>query len=110
MSIPFYVNSDKTATSTVRQAEWSPSRDLLACLTQDCQLHAYRLTNFQRIWALSFESEATTLCWQPDGERIAVGHKDGTVSVIAAENGDTLLQVRSGAGMRSAHTLGREQT
>ena len=92
-NVPFFLSIDRTVSTAVKQAEWSPTRDLLACLTQDCQVHAYRLTNFQCIWALSFESEATTLCWQPDGEHIAVGHADGSVSIISTENGETKLQV-----------------
>jgi WD40 repeat protein len=93
--MPFLLSSDKTVVNAVHQAAWSPGKDLIACLTQDSQLHAYReFPSFQRIWALSFQSEPTSMCWRPDGIRLAVGHEDGSVSIIDAENGNTELQVR----------------
>lgn len=94
--MPFYVSSDRTVVNAIKHALWSPNRDLIACLTHDCQLHAFReFPSFQRIWALSFQSEPTAICWQPDGVRLAVGHSDGNVSIIDAENGDTLVQTRA---------------
>lgn len=93
--MPFLQCSDRTIVSAVKQAAWSPNKDLIACLTQDSQLHAYReFPTFTRIWSLSFQSEPTALCWHPDGMRLAVGHVDGSTSVISAENGRTQLQVR----------------
>jgi WD40 repeat protein len=87
--------SDRTVVSAIKHTEWSPNKDLLACITQDCQLHAYRaFPSFQRMWSLSFESEPTTLCWHPDGVRLALGHSDGSVSVIEAEDGRAQMQVR----------------
>ena len=94
--MPFLQASDRTIVSAVKQAAWSPNKDLIACLTQDSQLHAYReFPTFTRIWSLSFQSEPTALCWHPDGMRLAVGHADGKTSVISAENGLTQLQVRN---------------
>lgn len=93
--MPFLLSSDKTVINAVDQAAWSPGKDLIACLTQDSQLHAYReFPSFQRIWALSFQSEPTAICWRPDGVHLAVGHEDGSISIIDAENGNTEMQVR----------------
>lgn len=93
--MPFLLSSDKTVINAVDQAAWSPGKDLIACLTQDSQLHAYReFPSFQRIWALSFQSEPTAMCWRPDGVHLAVGHEDGSISIIDAENGNTEMQVR----------------
>ena len=94
--MPFLLSSDKQVVNAVQQAAWSPGKDLIACLTQDSQLHAYReYPSFQRIWALSFQSKPTTMCWRPDGIRLAVGHEDGSLSTIDAENGNTEMQVTS---------------
>lgn len=93
--MPFLLSSDKTVINAVDQAVWSPGKDLIACLTQDSQLHAYReFPSFQRIWALSFQSAPVAMCWRPDGIRLAVGHEDGSISIIDAENGNTEMQVR----------------
>lgn len=94
--MPFLQTSDRTVVSAVKHAAWSSNKDLIACLTHDGQLHAYReFPSFQRIWSLSFQSEPTSLCWHPDGVRLALGHGDGSVSVIAAEDGHTQMQVRT---------------
>ena len=93
--MPFLQTSDRTVVSPIKQAAWSPNKDLIACLTQDCQLHTYReFPSFQRIWSLSFQSEPTAVCWHPDGVRLAVGHSDGSVSVIDVEAGHTQMRVR----------------
>lgn len=52
----------------------------------DCRL------NWQRLWAVTPEPPATALCWRPDGMALAVGHQDGTVSILDAENGESLNQ------------------
>jgi WD40 repeat protein len=92
--MPFLISSDKTVVNAIQQAAWSPGKDLIACLTLDSQLHAYReFPSFQRIWAVSFQSEPTSMCWRPDGIRLAVGHDDGSVSMIDAENGNTEMKV-----------------
>ena len=91
--MPFTQTSDRTVVSAIKHTAWSPNKDLLACLAQDSQVHAYRaFPSFQRIWSLSFESEPCALCWHPDGVRLALGHCNGSVSVIAAEDGHTQMK------------------
>eukprot|EP00891_Asterochloris_glomerata_P000844 jgi/Astpho2/844/fgenesh1_pg.00016_%23_68_t len=65
--------------------------DLLALASSDGQLCLHRL-NWQRLWAVTPEPPATALCWRPDGMALAVGHQDGTVSILDAENGESLNQ------------------
>ena len=55
-------------------------------MSLDCRL------NWQRLWAVTPEPPATALCWRPDGMALAVGHQDGTVSILDAENGESLNQ------------------
>ena len=55
------------------------------------QVFVFRL-NWQRLWAVTPEPPATALCWRPDGMALAVGHQDGTVSILDAENGESLNQ------------------
>lgn len=94
--------------SAIKLAQWSPNKDLIACLTQDCQLHAYReYPSFQRIWSLSFQNEPTALCWHPDGVRLGLGHSNGSVSVIDAEDGRSAMQVRARLCVRAVRGAAR---
>ena len=63
-----------------------PCHLLLVQQSLDCRL------NWQRLWAVTPEPPATALCWRPDGMALAVGHQDGTVSILDAENGESLNQ------------------
>lgn len=89
----FSVLVEKKTWQGVERTVWSPAMDLLAVLTKDGQLALHRL-NWQKLWSNTFDTGAVDICWKPNGKAIAVGHEDGTVSLLDVENGDLLKSVR----------------
>lgn len=55
--------------------------------------------NWSRLWSSSFESPPCCLCWRPDGRALAVGHLDGSVSILDVEDGS--IQHRTPAALHS---------
>jgi anaphase-promoting complex subunit 4 len=90
---------------------WCPTMDLLAIVTCDDRLAVHRL-NWQLIWSIAIESSAivgvddddelaatgtstrissvTSICWRHDGRVIAIGQRDGTITLYSVDNGDRL--------------------
>ncbi|GLJ27077.1 hypothetical protein SUGI_0530760 [Cryptomeria japonica] len=85
----FNLFQDKPVPSQVEKAEWHPDKDLLAMITEEGKVVLHRL-NWDKLWTISPEERATSICWRPDGKVLAIGHNDGTISLHDAENGKML--------------------
>mmetsp|Transcript_21502 Transcript_21502/g.55156 ORF Transcript_21502/g.55156 Transcript_21502/m.55156 type:complete len:831 (+) Transcript_21502:164-2656(+) len=83
---------DRSLPAEVRVSAWCPTMDLLALATADGQVAVQRLTwqprSWQQLWSVTPEADVTSLCWQPDGKALAVGHCDGGIALLDVENGE----------------------
>ena len=81
----------KGLSSDIVAMEWCPTMDLLALVTADSQLMVHRPTGWQRLFMhTGFDHAVTSLAWRPDGQVLAVGHADGSVTLFGVEEGEQL--------------------
>lgn len=63
---------------------WSPTDEVIACGTQECSVHFWRLRNGQDSEMSGFPSKPRALAWDSEGRLLATGG-DATVTVWAFE-------------------------
>jgi hypothetical protein len=75
----------------IQSSSYAPTRDVIAIATEDNKLTVHRLANekLTKLFAAdssTLQSPITALTWRPDGETLALGHRDGSFSVYHIEN------------------------
>jgi hypothetical protein len=91
----FEILATRNLGSDVVNMEWCPTMDLIALVTADSQLMVHRPGGWQRLFLQSaFDHPVTCLAWQPDGQVLAVGHADGSITLLGVEEGEQLGQLR----------------
>ena len=94
----FELLANKVIGGEVVRMEWCPTMDLLALVTADSQLMVHRPAGWQRLFVhTGFDHPITCLAWRPDGQVLAVGHSDGSVSFFGVEEGELLGTTREHA-------------
>ena len=86
----FEILATKSLPSEVIVQEWCPTMDLIALVTFDSQLMVHRPSGWQRLFHASFDQPVTCLAWRPDGQVLAIGHADGSVTLFSVEEGEQL--------------------
>eukprot|EP00965_Chrysotila_dentata_P173635 5732220-Pleurochrysis_carterae.AAC.1 len=82
----------KAMGTSVQATEWCPTMDLLAVLFVDGALAVHRVT-WAKLFALPARGEnarVVTLGWHPDGQTLAAGHEDGSITLYNVEDGEQL--------------------
>ncbi len=92
MASSFEVLATKSLPAEVGAMEWCPTMDLLALVSVDSQLFVHRGTQgWQRLFKESdFDHPITCVAWRPDGQVLAVGHSDGSTTLLGVEQGEPL--------------------
>ena len=91
MSSAFEVLTTKSLSGDVVSMAWCPKMDLIALVTSDSQLMVHRPAKWQRLFAhTGFDHPVTCLGWRPDGQILAVGHANGSISLFGVEEGEQL--------------------
>lgn len=94
----FEVLGNKVLSGDVVHMEWCPTMDLIALVTADSQLMVHRPGGWQRLFVhTGFDHPITCLAWRPDGQVLAVGHADGSVTLFGVEEGEQLGMTREHA-------------
>ena len=84
----------KGVSGDVLAMEWCPTMDLLALVTSDSQVAVHR-TTWQRLFLISgLDSPVCCVTWRPDGQLLAAGHADGSVTMYTVEDGELFHTVR----------------
>jgi hypothetical protein len=87
----FEVLGNKVSSGDVVNMEWCPTMDLVALVTSDSQLMVHRPNGWQRLFVHSgFDHPITCLSWRTDGQVLAVGHADGSITLFGVEEGEQM--------------------
>lgn len=107
----FHIIERKTFANDVTLLEWCPGADLLAVVTSDSQLMVHRIAassekgqRWQRLFShTGFDHAITSLAWRPDGQELAIGHGDGSVSFFGVEQEGEQLGSISDLNFKEQH-------
>lgn len=94
LSASFMPLLEKNVSSTILMSEWCTTMDIVVLVTEDGQLQLFRL-NWERLWTKQPKSPITSLQWRPDGKELAYGDEDGSIYIIAAEDGSIVESRRT---------------
>ena len=92
----FELLATKSLGGDISCMEWCPTMDLLALVTADSQLMVHRRpvrqgAEFHKLFThAGFDHPVTCLVWRPDGQVLAVGHADGSISLFGVEEGEQI--------------------
>ena len=90
----FEVLANKPIGGEISHMAWCPTMDLLAVVTGDSQLMVHRPASWTRLFThAGFDHPIACLAWRPDGQVLAVGHSNGSVTMFGVEQGDVLAPV-----------------
>lgn len=94
----------------VEQVCLCPQMDLVALVMRGGTLVINRTTSWQRLMTQVDTVAAGTgaisaLCWSPDGQRLAVGHCHGALSVFDVETGALAYDLTCRTGIGHAHRI-----
>eukprot|EP00210_Caulerpa_lentillifera_P000255 g248.t1 len=90
--VPFTAHVNK-ATNNVQKLKWSPVNDLVAVIFDEPSVTLYRLP-WQRVWTHMTDISPVSLCWSPDGNRLAVGFENGVITILAKEDGSIVWTIK----------------
>ncbi|KAI8591942.1 anaphase-promoting complex, cyclosome, subunit 4-domain-containing protein [Geranomyces variabilis] len=86
--------------SPVTLLRWSPGKDLLAVVQDSGDVDVFRVPSWTVVFSLpaattdANPSKPCAFSWKPNGQTVAIGFRDGTVSIYSVESGQELYVLR----------------
>jgi hypothetical protein len=100
---------EKPAGGEIVLMKWSPTMDLLAASFADNSVIVNRLS-WQRVWTIpAQDGTPTALAWRTDGQILAVGRSDATVSLLNIEDGHAMHTHTLTHPITSLHWMTQDQ-
>ncbi|KAJ3169437.1 Anaphase-promoting complex subunit 4 [Geranomyces variabilis] len=86
--------------SSITLLRWSPGKDLLAVVQDSGDVDIFRVPSWAVVFSLAAAatdpkpSKPCAFSWKPNGQTVAIGFRDGTVSIYCVESGQERYVLR----------------